>query len=300
MNDRTGLRTVIPENVEKIIADQMVAIEEEQKREKAARERETQELIATGKAQYDTFILQSLSKVDEWLRPYLVSQDIDFERIGRGWDRAELKHLHFSIPGLAGIGFNPEKEVYYSQSAFWQEYDYDGNLAEPSLTFRNSGSSNCLEDVLVDARNEFLAHQKNMADYEQRLAERRERYASQEKAEAEREQARAIENDIEDRKARTEEQALLDAIKDDPILVQLIKTFILVREERSRFESRIYEADETMYSMEERWSRRAADLRRQADDAQRRADDEKYRLQSDLDDAEEQLKKAKQQAQHGW
>jgi len=51
-----------------------------------------------------------------------------------------------------------------------------------------------------------------------------------------------------------------------------------------------------MYGMEDRWSRKAADLRRQADEYQRHAEDEKSRLQSDLDDAESKLKNAKR----GW
>jgi hypothetical protein len=54
-----------------------------------------------------------------------------------------------------------------------------------------------------------------------------------------------------------------------------------------------------MYSMEEHWSRTAANLRRQADEAEHRAADEKSRLESELYDTEEKLKKAERQ-NRGW
>jgi hypothetical protein len=93
-----------------------------------------------------------------------------------------------------------------------------------------------------------------------------------------------------------EETALFNAIKDDPIAIHMLKAFVLLCDERNAFEQRINEMDEFMFGIEERWSRRAADLRRQAEDIERRAQDEQYRLQSDLDDAESKLKKA----QRGW
>jgi hypothetical protein len=53
---------------------------------------------------------------------------------------------------------------------------------------------------------------------------------------------------------------------------------------------RISDADDTMCSMEERWSRKAADLRRQAQEAERRAEEERNRA-SDLEDDLEKAKK---------
>ena len=76
----------------------------------------------------------------------------------------------------------------------------------------------------------------------------------------------------------------------------MLKAFVFLRDERSTFEQRLQDADETMSSIENRWSNRAEELRRQADDADRRAEDERRRLQDDLDDAEAKLKKA----ERGW
>jgi small-conductance mechanosensitive channel len=70
----------------------------------------------------------------------------------------------------------------------------------------------------------------------------------------------------------------------------------MILQEQSGFAAQIEDANNSLYFIEERWSREAADLRRRADEAQRRADDEHSRLQSDLDDVETKLKKV----QRGW
>ena len=65
------------------------------------------------------------------------------------------------------------------------------------------------------------------------------------------------------------------------------------------FEAQVADANNSMYSMDERWSRKAAELRRQADDAQRRAEEERNRassIEDDLDDAQKKIKKM----ERGW
>ena len=117
--------------------------------------------------------------------------------------------------------------------------------------------------------------------------------------EAKREEEADARRAAEREQEKSEERELFNLFKDDAVAINLMKAFMMINQERSMFEAQINDANETMYSIEERWTRRAEDLRRQANDAQRRADEERDRvssLQSDLDDAENKLKKT----QRGW
>lgn len=290
--------TTIPADILQIMENKKQQIRQEQAFKAAADKREQDELFAKGSQMYLEARNKSIELLPEWIREYVEPSTLDIDdyiRLARGWGKPDA-WLTISIPGLAKILFKTEDETYLSANAWWNGYAE----REPELRFdQDSSWRKNLEYTLCEAEKAFRDHQEHRARWEalkeQGLQEYNKRKACDQAAEERRqEQARARAE--QQAKEKAEEQALFDAVKNDPILVQLLKAFILIQDERSGFESQLQEADESLYSMENRWSRRAEELRRQADDAQRHADDERSRLQSDLDDAEAKLKKA----QRGW
>jgi hypothetical protein len=289
----------IPSEIEDIILEKKFAIEQEHHRKLEEDARAQAELILSGQLKFAEYFKQSLTKLPEWIRPYvnLTDHAPDYERIGKGWDRVEGIDLYISIPGLATIIFDPQKGQYRSAVAHWHNASWE---EEPRIVFGNSSYwRNDLEYTLIEAQREFQEYQKDLAQFaiarEEKAREwaRRDEY---EKAAEARAAEAAAKREIEQAKEKAEEQALFEALKGDPIAMHLLKAFILLRDERSTFEQQIYAADEAAYSIENRWSRKAEELRRQAAEAERRAEDEKSRLQSDLDEIEAKLKKS----QRGW
>jgi len=298
----------VPSVIAEIIEQKRQALLEERrlKQEAEQHEREGAELI--GRAKYDQYIQASLLKVPEYLRQYVlpVEDAPDFYRIGKNWQEPN-DWLYFSVPGLAKILFAPNAKgdawKYQNASPYEQKYNYDGDLIymEPSLNFsdRQYGWTDDLDYALGCAHAELQKYEKYVTEYAAKQeefakdAEQREVLA---KAREAREAEAAARREQEQAKEQAEEQALFDALKNDPIAIHLLKAFVLLRDERSTFRDQLENADSALYSMEERHSRHAAELRRQADEAERRADDERRRLQDDLDDAEAKLKKS----ERGW
>lgn len=295
MNDKS----VVPEFIASLIDQKRQALEEERRQKEEAEQREQEQQEAQGKAKYQEFLEESLLKVPEWIRTYVALSDVNYVRIGKGWDRVENLDLFFSIPGLAAIAFDPQKANWRAMRANWSP-SWD---EEPRLEFTNNSYwRSDLEYTLIEAhqaQEEYNQYLHQYAEQREERARRAEKYLQEEAQQAAREGEAQIQKELEQAQEKAEEQALFDAIKHDDIAIHLLKAFVLLRDERSGFEQRIYEMDETMYSIENRWSRRAEELHRQADEAQRRAEDERSRLQSDLEDAEAELKKA-QRSQRGW
>jgi hypothetical protein len=272
---------------------------EYQQREEEKKQRQLEEVKVQGQIKFNEYLQASILKTPEWIRPYLnlEFQEVDYVRIGGGWDRVENISLYFSIPGLANIQFDPIRGQWRTERAGWKKQYND---AQPYLHFgNNSYWESDVEFVLRTAQGEMREYLGYVAEHAAEQEERARRAEAELRLDEQWKTQRAEEdlrNELKRQQEQSEEQALFDAIKDDAIAIYMLKAFVLLRDERSTFEQRLSEADETMYSIEERWSRKAADLRRQADDAQRRADDEKARIQSDLEDAEAKLKKT----QRGW
>jgi hypothetical protein len=300
-----------PAEIEAIIERKRQALLEEKHRKEEAERREREETEAIGRAKYDEYIQASMLKVPEYLRRHVSPTDNvpDFYRIGKGWENPS-DWLYFQVPGLARILFAPQakdnpwkyQNAHPGETRYWEG---ETIYVEPSLSFsdRQYGWTDDVEYALGMA-------QKNMKDYQQYVAEYEARQEEIEQDEAsrrnEKQEAVARETDLEakyqaeqeakERQEQAEEAALFDAIKNDPIAIHMLKAFVLLRDERNNFEQRLENADEAIYSIENRWSRRAEELRRQADDAERRAEDDRRRLQDDLDDAEAKIKKANR----GW
>lgn len=256
-----------------------------------------EELQLQGQIKYNEHLQKAILQVPEWIRPYLDQPLVNYERIAQEWDRVEGMRLHFSISGLAPIQFDSKDERWRSAVAHMGDaYDQ----SPPSIAFGNDSYWKAtLESTLIAAENEMTKYAA--FDKEWKALLERNQKEQEERAQRDNErEAQEVDFDhqryLKEMQEQAEEQAIFDAIKNDPIAIHMLKAFVLLSYERSTFEQRLSEADEAMYSIDNHWSRKAEELRRQADDAQRRADNEKYRLQSDLDDAEAKLKKE----QRGW
>jgi hypothetical protein len=298
----------VPSNIAEIIDNkrQALFVERQRKAEAELRDREEHEVI--GRSKHIEYIQDALSRVPEFLRQYEVpsGDEPDFYRIGKGWERPS-DWLYFEIPGLAKILFAPNaKESPWkcqTASPYEQRYDFDGDVihVEPSLNFsdRQYGWTDDLDYALGCAHAELQKYQEYVAEYaakQEEIAREVEQREVLAKAREAKEAFLATQREQEQAQEKAEEQALFEAIKSDPVALNMLKAFILIRDERSSFQTQLENADWSLYNMEERHSRRAEELRRLADEADRRAADERSRLQSDLDDAEAKLKKV----QRGW
>lgn len=287
----------IPEEVITLIG----AYEEAQRIEKENQEREqlrkTEEINVKGKAIADQWIDAAFQRIPEWLHQYYASEAnaLDYHRIVDGRESEKDLCLTFKVPGLAQIQFKGDQ--WRSEFCGWNRGYED---SEPYIHFgRDSYWRSSFEATLVVAKRVMEEHQNNLTQYEAEQARYFKR--ASEEAQLEEKIEKKIQEEKEQKRAaeQAEEDALLQVLKNDPVAIHMLKAFVLLRDERSTFEQRLDEMGEEMYSIENHYSRKAADLRRQADEAERRAREEESRLrsvQNDLDDAEEKLKKA----QRGW
>jgi hypothetical protein len=292
--------TSIPADVLQMIESKKEQLRAEQAAKAEAAKREQDELLAKGSDLYFEYRAQAIEKLPEgirfYVRPARLSID-NYVRMGKGWDQLNKYRFTIDIPGLATIEYDANDMTYRTAIAEWND------SADDEPWFSDNGSwKKELDYVLCQAERQMLEHRENLVKWEAAKEEALHRYNQQEASDQETEARRAemiLARDARDAQEKAEELALFDAIKEDAVALNMLKAFVLLRDERSHFEQRLSDADETMYSMENRWSRRAAELRNQAEDAERRAQDEKSRLQSDLDDAEDKLKKA-ERAARGW
>ena len=282
----------VPTQIAAIIEKNKLAMKAKQEENERIELEKRNRLITVGRAQLRLVIAETLKLVPEWLQKYDATastfDENDLVRIGEGYNKLDLLWMKFDIPGLAPIQFNGT-DNWRAASAYvsWREYG-DGI---PKLEFNNSSYwQSDLEHALIDADQELERFAEMQKQYQEGIANEQGKAEREARREEEALARRAAEREQE----KSEELQLFKVFKDDPLAIQLLKAFMLINQERSMFESQINDANETMYSIEERWTRRAEDLRRQANEAQRRADEERDRasnLQSDLDDAESKLKK---------
>lgn len=278
----------VPSTIAEIIESKRQTLLEERRQKEEKDRREREEVEAIGRAKYDEYIQASLQKVPEYLRQYVApTEEVpDFYRIGEGWDKPD-DWLYFQVPGLVKILFAPlaKGDAWKWQNArpFDQSYDYDGNpnYKEPSLDFAGHqyGWTDDVEYALGCAHAQMQKYQEFLAEWVTKQEEIA-REAEQRKVLIQDQEVRGAEKaarrEQEQAKEKAEEQALFDAIKDDPVALNMLKTFVLIHEERGSFRDQLENADWALYNMEERHARRAEELRRQADEIERRAEDEKY------------------------
>jgi hypothetical protein len=235
----------------------------------------------------------AIEMIPDVIRPFVKLDGVDISdqsHYGMTWNDLILE---FHIPELAPIAmvFDVDRQTDKPKLTKWivsgiGETDYDSDLEVCKTAVFKFGDR--YQKVVKDKEinlYEVLQYANNVAkqlpEFQQSLDLSLFRLIKRQR-----------ENEALEEKQRSGEQALFDAIKNDGIAIHLLKAFVLLRDERSNFEQRLNEADESLYWIDERWSRQAADLRRQAEDADRRAADEKAQLQNVLDDVESKLKKA--------
>lgn len=298
----------VPAEIAAIIEQKKQAMQAKHEEEERTKLENRNQMIEAGRAAFRSKVAEMLKAVPDWLHQYDVTEitcsEDDLERIGEGYNKLDSLWLEFHIPGLAPIQFEREKTKGTENfSNLWRsaemhfEHSYDyGYSDKPTLTFTNGCYWRTdLEFTLSEAEVNFSEFSARMAEYDQKLKDAQIRAEQEEEREVKANARHAAEQAARD----SEERILFNLFKDDPVAINLMKAFMMINQERTTFNAQLEDASETMYSIEQRWSHRAEDLRRQAEHAQRMADEERDRvssLQSDLDDVEGKLKKA----QRGW
>lgn len=285
--------TKVPDEIYERIQTKKAEISKEQEVEKHSRAEKRIADVKHGReillARIDELLEEG--QIPKWLSDYEATElefdDGDLERIGQGYNNLSDIKLYFTIPGLAQIQLKAKEWNWRSATA---RIRYDTN--EPELSFgKDSYWRSDFEYTLVEAEEQMKQYLVFLEDASKRREQERLRHENEERREYE----KTIVSDAREEVEEIEEQELFIALKDDQVAVLLMKAFQTIRQERSAFEQMVENANDSMYSMEEHWSRKAADLRRQADDADRRAAQEQSRasdLENDLDDAKKQLKKS--------
>lgn len=286
----------IPGAVLEVIEQEQARLDAEAKEKDDKEKAERLSAIAKGRELFEASMAELLPKIWPPLVPFLLVQPNEnaFMHAGRRGE-LEVDVIRFNVPGLAPLFLRVEQGTWQCASpglkiedSFDPEIewrDWHNALTKPAL----------LEATLVRARSNYLQYEQMTIERENRLIEKALQAADREQRKLVGEEKESVEQE----NVTAVDEALWDAIKNDPVAVLLIKAFLVVKITRDSFEERIVNADEQLYTMEEHWSRRAASLRKDAEDADRRAEDERNRisgLEAELDDAERELKKAKR----GW
>ena len=288
------MNTQIPENVAILISTKKQIIKDEKTQRDENERIKRQTFIDEGRKLLQLRIKEILWNLPEWIRPYETTEkeyeDDHLERIGEGYLKLETMNLAFKIPGLASIQFCSKDSSWRSAQAHGLQWD---DNREPDISFGN----NCywrsdLEYVLVeaeDAQKSFVEYQKSYEDRQEQIVKKdAERFDHEAEAEQRADEQIKLE--------KTEAEQLFEIFKDDPIAIALMKAFLMVHQERSSFQERIYESDQAAYSLKEQLIRKAEDLRRQAQDAERQAENERSRISDLEDDLSKANKKLKSQS----
>lgn len=288
------------EQTPKNILDLIEQAREEMKQEadaKVMKERDVE--LQRQKEWYDKahdLYSNALPLIPEALRPFIQLHGIDvddYESYGGTWNE---RVLEFRVPGLAPIAMlfvfdrhteQPKLEEWVVAGVGESNYDDDLALCRDAVFSYSSRYRN-----KTDAKTPFWRVLQVAFDVAGSLKERQFQLDTNWNFAL----IRAEERKVKDQKERDEEQALFDAIKSDPVAINMLKAFVQIHEERSGFTQRIQEADEAAFWADEHSARIRSQLESQMERAQRQAEEEKSRLQNDLEDAEVKLKKA----QRGW
>lgn len=272
------------------IAEEDMGKKELQLKESALQEEN--EIEAVRRKETEEFFAEVLSQIPDVIRPFvdLTAWVKDSGLYGYSFLN---RYLRFDIPGLAPIVISfrvvrdeqPEMVAWIVAGVVGGYFDDGvGDYIDANYSLRDR-YSNYIAVNETEFRFVLLAASTSATNLLKARSEKSYRIQLRDENERKREEKKARED--------AEQRCLFDALKNDGIALNLLKAFVLLRDERSHFESQLNEADETMSSIEDRWTRKASDLRRQADEAARKAEEERYRLESDLSDVESQLSKVK-------
>jgi hypothetical protein len=272
----------IPSEILEVIAQKNEEIKEEQERVERERREEAARWLDMGHKRLLQDYSAALALAPAWIRPFSVTlrnwDEEELRKLGqciaRNWGHSETDVMWFEIPGLATVQFGGEKRGWRTEQAY-QSHEWG---KPPAMRFEDYWRQDLPSTLVIaeKAARELMALQQ---EFEERQEERQALNELSSEVEA------GVAQRQEERQAaeKSEEMALFDTIKNDEVALLLLRTLVAVHQERSTLTRQIEEATETTWSVEERLTQRAAELRRQADDAERRADDERRRA-SDLED----------------
>jgi hypothetical protein len=283
----------IPKNIAAIIQNEEVRQEKERQVKELARLQEEAAWIEKGRSIVREVLALGVGKLPAQIREYVIPidqmkiEEDELSRLGHGWVRPDGIFLQIRIPGLAPIEFNPEKEIYKSYNA-----DQDGTWSEPVYRFRDNNWYQDPAPALVDARRAFVQIGELQASYEALKKVREE-----EQLRVQEEDSLQEQKTIEAAQRKSDDARLLvDQLDQDPVAIFLLKGFLAIQRERREYLLQIEGANDSLSAMEERYSRKAADLRRQLKDAEQETEDERRRKE----DLRDELDKVEKKAKRGW
>lgn len=259
--------------------------------EKAKEEEEAKDarLLARGRELYQDYVDGVLPEVPEVMRPFLDESAVDdgvYRSIGLGY-KPESVGLMFSVPGLAPMRLNTKPEQWV-----WIVAQIDSGVrsnSAPEYDLKHYGKNfDDLDPALVYAFNMATQFAKQTEEHRKYLDDERRR---QEEYQA-REEQEVNEATTGQEREESEAQALLDALKGDPVAILMLKAYLVIRAERSEFARRVNDMDEAMDCLQDASGRRVDILQRQAKEAKSQAEEERRRaddLQDDLDQAKKAI-----------
>ena len=229
----------IPEPIAEIVNAEELRIVEERKENEEKKEREKNLRSDRGRAYIDQYVDSKLALVPEYLRPFYLylRSDRSYEDLALAWG-AENENsdigldLVFYVPGLAPLVLEVKTGVLSCYIALSNDEDDCAAWGDwPNACRRHKRP----ETVLAFAKEEFEKYQEIERKYEEdRERVRLQHVAKQAKAFEENAINAAIE-EVE----KSEEWELFNAIKHDPVAVQLLKAFVLTQQERNSFQQQI-------------------------------------------------------------
>ncbi len=290
--------TKVPEEILAIIDAKMTAEAEAKQARAVEQMRVRAEEIERGRLMLADRIAEGLKEVAPWLGNYDRTaarwNDDDMRALGCSRDKKAGITLTFEIPGLIPFRYSTE----FKQWLVGQAHDSRGfnDDMEPSYGFNSSYWTTCsIEDVLVASLEEGRKLQEYLDQYEKRREENAKYFREQQERDRASEQTQEKKSESE----KAENERLVVALRSDPVMLSLVETFLLIRQDRAQLEAQVQDAYGHLGSMEERLTRRAADLRERAQEAERMAEEERNRaldLESDLSKAKKKIK----ETERGW
>ena len=261
------MTAVVPEEIQTVIVQaQARAAEQAQAEAERCRKAEV-ERDAQRRWAWAQFVEQSLPRVPQFLRPYLITEDENGDR-----------RLRLNIPGLAlmYLYFDRQAVLYRVPGVWWNGRPSEDN--QPYLNYHGNGYPT--DHYKADAA--LAQAQQVQAQLEQCLAEWQEKTAQAEQAqqaEAERERRRAeleaARETAEAEEARQEEaeaRELVNALRADPVAAALLKTFAALQAERAAVQGQIESLETGLSFTQERYDARISRLRNDLQDAQSASD----------------------------
>lgn len=294
---------LIPDTIITRIAS---AIERERERS-AEEERQKQESLArkheSARVAWDEFeqIVNSSFPVD--IMPFVT---IERDEIGPG----SYEYIHIEVPGLAPIRIRfdrardeswpmkPEHGAYSVAGVDTDTIYDDGQIDKVGYDWRYADTFADLDDALADAQKSQKYFDEKLAELEAVQQGRVERHRKDEERnqhEAEAEAQAEQEREMEATRQLREEQLLIDALKDDPVAISLLKVFAAVQADRKHWQELVNDVDEVAAWNADRHGEslaRAERLAEASSQAAREAEARASSLELDLDDVKRKAHKA--------